>query len=211
MAVVAAGAFVFGLDPDLPALRLLVKPIPVLCLIAWTYPWTTAPSRALVAGLALSLLGDVFLEVDQFLPGATGPWFVAGLGAFLCGHVAYAYGFMLRAPRPHAARLVPCALFAVGYLAFVWDGLGPLRLPVVAYLLVIMTMLWRAACLAGESRLALLGAMLFVASDSLIGLDRFHGAFPGVRYAIILLYWLGQWGIAASLRDRGEPGTVPTP
>jgi hypothetical protein len=42
------------------------------------------------------------------------------------------------------------------------------------------------------------GAVLFGMSDTLIGLDRFHAALPDARLPIILLYWLGQLGIAAS-------------
>ncbi len=36
------------------------------------------------------------------------------------------------------------------------------------------------------------------ASDTLIAFDRFHAPIAGVRLPILLLYWLGQWGIAAS-------------
>jgi hypothetical protein len=33
---------------------------------------------------------------------------------------------------------------------------------------------------------------------TLIAFDRFDAPIPGVRLPIMLLYWLGQWGIAAS-------------
>jgi len=36
-------------------------------------------------------------------------------------------------------------------------------------------------------------------SDSLIGIDRFVIKFGAAPYLIILSYWLGQWGIAASV------------
>jgi len=64
--------------------------------------------------------------------------------------------------------------------------------------------MWRAAARVGHSGrsrrdgwLALLGAILFGMSDTLIGLDRFHAPIPGVRYPIILLYWAGQLGISS--------------
>ena len=50
------------------------------------------------------------------------------------------------------------------------------------------------------------GALLFAASDSLIGLTRFRGPLPGAGLAILLLYWTGQALIAASVvpgRARG--------
>jgi uncharacterized membrane protein YhhN len=77
--------------------------------------------------------------------------------------------------------------------------------PVIVYVVVICAMMWRAAARLGGSpaglfseSAALAGAVLFGASDSLIALDRFHAPARGGRYAIILLYWLGQWGIALS-------------
>jgi uncharacterized membrane protein YhhN len=42
------------------------------------------------------------------------------------------------------------------------------------------------------------GAVLFGLSDTLIAIDRFRTPFPGAPYAIIILYWAGQAGIAAS-------------
>ena len=71
-------------------------------------------------------------------------------------------------------------------------------------------MLWRAAARVGgpgprAAALGLAGALFFAASDTLIALDRFRGHIPGAGHPIIVLYWLGQLGIAASAvppRDR---------
>ena len=49
------------------------------------------------------------------------------------------------------------------------------------------------------------GAALFVLSDSLIGINRFVASFEGARHAIILSYWLGQFGIAASAVALAAP------
>jgi alkenylglycerophosphocholine/alkenylglycerophosphoethanolamine hydrolase len=50
------------------------------------------------------------------------------------------------------------------------------------------------------------GAMAFVFSDSMIGISRFVVAFEVAPYLIILSYWLGQLGIAASVfsQQSGE-------
>ncbi len=40
---------------------------------------------------------------------------------------------------------------------------------------------------------------------ALIGLDRFHGAIPGVRLPVMLLYWTGQLGIALATLWRCPP------
>ena len=70
------------------------------------------------------------------------------------------------------------------------------------YALVIGVMLWRAAALAAldrSGRWALIGAVLFVASDAVLAWNRFVDHEPALRYLNILLYWAGQWGIAASV------------
>ncbi len=95
-------------------------------------------------------------------------------------------------------------------------GLGTLALPVGAYVVVITIMMWRAAARVGIPRagrvawLGLAGALAFGASDTLIAVTRFLHPIEGVRVPIMLLYWLGQWGIAASaaLAER-EAGVKP--
>jgi uncharacterized membrane protein YhhN len=84
-----------------------------------------------------------------------------------------------------------------------------MRPAVVAYVLAICTMLWRAAARVGREGparpgewAALGGAVLFALSDSLIAFDRFHAPIPSVEVRIMLLYWAGQLGIAASARLR---------
>ena len=89
------------------------------------------------------------------------------------------------------------------------EGLGAFFLPVAIYALVISCMLWRAIARIGVSGvprdsalLAAGGALLFVISDAMIGINRFVQPFDEARYAIIITYWLGQFGIAASVMRR---------
>ena len=77
--------------------------------------------------------------------------------------------------------------------------------PVTGYVVVICCMMWRAAARVGSrdtpalaAALGLAGAIAFGASDTLIAFDRFAAPIPGSAWPIMLLYWLGQCGIAAS-------------
>jgi uncharacterized membrane protein YhhN len=205
--VTAAGAYLLGLWSQAPLLRLAVKPLPVLALAAWLLASAAGRetyARRVAAGLGLSALGDVLLEFPS--------GFVAGLGAFLLAHLVYVTAFLSRTRAPRPWRALPFAAYGFAYLAYVAPGLGTMQWPVTAYVVTIMAMLWRAAaCLGADprARLGLLGALLFACSDSLIGLDRFHAPILGARYAIILLYWAGQLGLALSARsaagvDRGR-------
>ena len=72
-----------------------------------------------------------------------------------------------------------------------------LRFAVAAYMAVISAML--ATALATGNVLAAAGAVLFVASDSMIAWDRFVRPFAWAPVAIMVTYHLGQAGLVASL------------
>ncbi len=147
-----------------------------------------------VAALVLSLLGDIFLMVPR-------DWFVAGLSAFLFGHLAYAVGLNL-----HTDGLwwwaVPvvliAALLAVRLVRGIRrSGQDALVGPVIAYVVVISVM--GASAVASGNAMAAVGALLFMASDSLIGETRFVQARPWGGVAIMVTYHLGQAGLVLSL------------
>lgn len=200
LALVGALAFIYGLSIDSTLICLLSKPLPVLALLGWLRAAPMGAYRRLIGiGLLFSLLGDVLLAWP-------GDLFVFGLGAFLLAHLAY-----LRAYLSDCRRLAPLALVvsaSVGALllaVLAYHGLGELLIPVAIYALAISAMLWRAlARLTSDvpkrsAWLAAAGALLFVFSDSLIGINRFVLPFDSAPYLIILSYWLGQWGIATSV------------
>ena len=172
---------------------LVIKPLPVLCLAAWVAAGARTTSAWLVvAGLVVSMVADVLIESS----------FLAGLGTFLLAHVAYIAAFVARAGELRPLLLLPFLAWGVAVMARLWPGLGPMRWPVIVYAAVICTMMWRAAATVGQPGgwTALIGAVLFAASDTLIALDRFHRPIPNVRAPIMALYWLGQFLIALSAR-----------
>jgi uncharacterized membrane protein YhhN len=202
--IVAALTFFAALALDLPAARLVAKPLPALFLAAWVARRRRDALALLVAaGLLLSACGDLLLDLGLFLPG---------LVAFLLAHVAYVGGFVSDEPRPALARALPFAAYGVGAFGFLGPGLRDMAVPVGVYVAVISTMMWRAAARVGgrtPSRaawLGLAGALAFAASDSLIAFDRFHAPIPGARWPVMALYWLGQCGIAASAALAPRPG-----
>ena len=199
LALMGAGTFIYGLTTHATLLCLLVKPLPVLALLGWLHDAPPSDYRRWVSlGLIFSLLGDVLLAWP-------GDLFVFGLGAFLVAHLAYLKAYLSDcrrlAPGPLLLALLVGALL-LGIL--IAHGLGPLLIPVIVYGTAISAMLWRALARLGTDvpkRSALLaagGALAFVFSDSVIGIDRFAMPFAAAPYVIILSYWLGQWGIAAS-------------
>jgi len=200
IAAAAAAFYLYALASDNALLGLLVKPVPVLALIAWLYSAPATPYRRWITlGLGFSVLGDLLLAIPADL-------FVFGLAAFLCAHLAYLRAYCSKTVRPALPALLVSAAIGTTLLAVLAShGLGPLLVPVAVYALAISAMLWRALACGG---LAALGACLFVFSDSLIGLDRFVSPFAAAQYLIIAAYWLGQWAIAASAQHGAFAKTL---
>jgi len=181
------------------ALGYVTKPLTTSALIAiaWLAPGAAPePYRELIVlGLIFSLAGDVFLMLpsDRFLPG---------LVSFLIAHLLYIAafsgvdGFQL-SPLP----LAPFALASAVLLRLLWPHLARMKLPVLFYVGVIVTMGWQAAAqwsLVAETwaLLALLGAILFTISDAALALNRFRAPFASAQATILTTYYLAQWLIA---------------
>ena len=179
----------------------LLKTLTTLLVIAhaWRLGGQGTPMRTpLLAGLVLSLVGDVALLWPQqgFLPG---------LVSFLLAHLAYLRAYCSDCRQPAwLALMLALSIGASIFSLLANNGLGALLLPVACYALAISAMLWRALARLGtdvperSALLAAAGALAFVFSDSVIGIDRFAVPFSAAPYVIIISYWLGQWGIAAS-------------
>jgi uncharacterized membrane protein YhhN len=183
------------------------KPLTTLLILAATlgiFAPAAGPYRTLVlGGLALSLAGDVFL----MLPGNR---FIPGLASFLAAHIAYAWAFSLGVgfEPGQLPWLVPFAFFGIVVVLYLWRGLpdAALKAAVVAYLLVIVVMAWRAAvraqapALAGSGLSAAAGACFFLASDSVLAVDRFRHPFRAAEPIVFATYWAAQLLIGLSVR-----------
>ena len=91
--------------------------------------------------------------------------------------------------------------YGVFILWLLWEGLGDMMMPVTAYCGVILTMLLAAINRRGKVnaqsfQLVLFGAMLFVISDSMIAINKFHQPFELARVTIMTSYITAQYLIA---------------
>ena len=166
-----------------------------------------AYARAISLGLIASLAGDVFLlwPNQGFLPG---------LVSFLVAHLLYLYAFTGGLRRSFAlAPAIGYAIFAAVALGFLWgDVPGALRLPVVVYVIALVAMAAMAASMAlrsgardiAFSRMAALGAGLFVLSDTTLAFNKFAGPIALANVVVLTTYWLAQWLIAYSVRPAAR-------
>ncbi|MCC6641994.1 MAG: lysoplasmalogenase [Deltaproteobacteria bacterium] len=149
----------------------------------------TPYGRLVLAALVLSWLGDVLL-----IPKQVKTAFLAGLLAFLLGHVAFAAAFVVRGVSLPALAVafalvsIPLAL-ALRWLAPHVEG--PMKLPVRAYVLVISVMVACAGATVWEvgNPVVLAGALAFYASDLAVARARFvaHG-FANELWGLPLYY-----------------------
>ena len=200
VAAVAAVADWFAVATDRRKLEYVAKPLTMAALIvvAVTLDPANGGRRAwFVAAGALSLVGDVFLMLprDRFVPG---------LVAFLGAHVCYVVG-LLQSPVQTRPTVVGAVVVALALATVGRRVLGAVRRgehralsgPVSVYMVVISAMV--LAAFATGPALAIAGAVLFYASDSLIAERRFVGPPPWAPVAIMVTYHLGQAGLMLSL------------
>ncbi|WP_457653325.1 lysoplasmalogenase [Rhodocaloribacter sp.] len=185
-----------------PKVRVYVfKPLTtalILLLAATAATETPAYRNAVLAGLAFSLLGDVFLMLpkDRFLHG---------LAAFLVAHVWYVAAFTTGTG--FHTDVLPLLPYLAGGFVLMYvlrPHLGRMRGPVLVYGVVIVVMGWQAAArweaLGGTGPLlAALGATLFIVSDATLAVNRFARPFPAAQALILSTYYAAQGLIALSV------------
>ncbi len=190
-------------------LEILTKPTVMVVLILYLVSEGGGQGALVwfVLGLIFSLVGDVFLLWPD-------RWFLAGLAAFLLAQIAYLIGFNLP-PSPLSWWGLGLALI-VGYgsarilrrlmEALHEKGQESLRGPVLAYGVAIALMLLSALLKLsdagwGETPAVLVagGALLFFLSDVILAWNRFVAPVRQGRLLNMVLYHLGQVGIAAGV------------
>ena len=179
----------------------VAKPLTTTLLLVAAASMHTGDRRyqlAILAGLACSLAGDVFLMLPR-------DHFIAGLASFLVAHIAYIIAFTRGtsfASRP--LLLLPYAIAAGTVLTILWPHLGKLKLPVAVYVAVIVVMAWQAATRADvhpaiATCAAAAGAALFVISDTTLAIDRFGKPFRAAQAIVMSTYVAAQMLIAFSV------------
>ncbi len=181
-------------------LEYFAKPATMLALIAVAASIgaaSPAQQRWFIVALAFGALGDVFLMLPRNL-------FLPGLTAFLVGHLAYIAGFLASGIEPiriavyTAIVILPASVVLPGVIQGVLLRRQRLLVPpVLVYSLVITTMV--GAALGSGRPLAMIGGVLFYASDTLIGYNRFVTQRAWMPFAIIVTYHLGQAGLVLSM------------
>ena len=154
--------------------------------------------RLLFLAFLLCAAGDATLSL------ASGRHFIAGLVLFLLAQATFIATFALDfKPRKEA---VPIVVTLIAYAIIMGAALRPflrdMALPVYAYLCVITTMGVMAALRALPNKRATAGALLFIASDSLIAVNKFAVPVPAADYLIMVTYYIALFLIASEFIEE---------
>jgi uncharacterized membrane protein YhhN len=152
----------------------------------------------IMAGLACSLVGDIFMMLRP-------KRFTEGLASFLVAHLFYIAAFLSVLKFQFTLwPLFPLILYVFIMMRILYPRLGKMKIPVIIYVLVIMTMARLAVerylqVQEAKTLLVLIGALLFVISDSLLATNRFARPFRQAQFFILSSYFAAQWLITMSI------------
>jgi uncharacterized membrane protein YhhN len=183
-------------------LRYTLKPLTTLLILAvaasFAAPISTLYRTLIIVGIAFSLAGDVFLMLPQNT-------FVFGLVSFLIAHIFYIFAYRSVSGFHLTWWLaLPYTIYGFFMLYLLWPHVGDLRIPVIIYAAVLMIMGWQAAEQWWHVRdtsmlLAMIGAILFILSDTTLALTKFRAPVPQRDLIIMSTYYGAQLLIAWSV------------
>lgn len=184
-------------DTFLPVLivKSLIIPVLMIIFLLNLKLSTNRLNLIMFAGLLFSWAGDVVLEFEGL--------FMPGLGCFLLAHIMYLLVFFNTPGKNVIFRnlwylLIPVILSGTGLIFYLYNDLDAMKIPVILYSIVILTMLTGAINRLEKVKRAsyyfvLAGAILFVVSDSAIAINKFNHSFEASGIVIMSTYILAQY------------------
>ena len=196
-------AFLYNYTNSLSSrLKYIFKPLTTILVIAIAgfqqYESQNLYGYLIIAGLVFSLLGDIFLMLPK-------DKFVQGLASFLIAHIFYIVAFSSGfGPFLEIGYLIPAVIYTSVFLWILLPKTGKMKIPVLIYALVLMVFLWQALgrfyYLGNQASLyIIIGAVLFVISDTILAYSRFIKNYSTSAALIHTTYWGAQVFIALSI------------
>ncbi len=154
--------------------------------------------------LTFSYFGDIILMI----PGNNPLFFIGGLVSFLVAHLFYTKLFTTLSPlskniiKKNPIWVVGIILFLTAFLSYLVPKIDTtLKIPVIAYALIICTMLISTLNLKEKigirpHNMIVAGAILFVLSDSILAIIKFDPTFLGMTFmhALVMITYISAQG-----------------
>ena len=195
-------------------LELISKPLILLSLIGYYLASVETRSLIFIRALFFSWAGDVLLLFTM----RAEVFFITGLIAFLISHFLFIQVYRQHRNSNIERELLgtqkvryalPIVLAATGFIVVLYNSLGPLRIPVMVYALVLCVMVLTALFRYGRTTnpsfwMVFAGALFFMASDSLLALNKFLNPIMGAGFIIMLTYISAQYLIVEGILRHSE-------
>ncbi|WP_273566642.1 lysoplasmalogenase [Maribacter halichondriae] len=199
---------------DLAQYRVVTKPLILISLLTYfAISGKRLPKSTyyiMLLALLFSLMGDIFLLFDE----RSNTFFILGLVSFLLAHITYGTVFLKKRNKklPFFLYGVMMLLIGIGMLLFFYinDSLGDLTYPVMVYVLGILFMAITALLRVGKVRPSsflwvFVGALFFIASDSILAINMFKFEIPFSNVLIMGTYATAQYLIVSGIVRENEP------
>lgn len=195
---------IVGVAIDSALIQLLFKPLIIPSLILLYYCSAQKRNYWYIAALFFSFLGDVFLLDKQ-------DYFLFGVGAFLVTQLLYIKLMLGQVKDAKWVQVIfaaiPFGIYLSVFLSVLKPNLGELFVPVFVYGLSLS--LFGALALLNLilkrdqwSWILFVGALLFILSDSMIALNKFHEARDFYAVSIMVTYVSAQFLIYQYMSRR---------
>ncbi|MCP5097319.1 MAG: lysoplasmalogenase [Chloroflexi bacterium] len=189
-----------------------IKPIATIivigvALMSFLEPaWNTTYTVGVLLGLLFSLGGDIALMFQENKKA-----FTIGLGLFLVAHIIYAvvFGMMGRMSVLDIYSTIALLVLGMGLYRLFQSKLGSMKIPVIAYIVIISVMVSRAIAIFANpdvdnahALMIVVGAVLFYISDVILAANRFWQPWQYNRISLAF-YYAGQLLIALAASYLG--------
>jgi uncharacterized membrane protein YhhN len=166
------------------------KILPLAILVIVSYYNLTGKKRALIIlALLFSSIGDVFLA----MPGHK--YFIHGMAAFGIAHLFY-FTYFFNLPKiefPRAFIAIGIILYSISLFIFLLPNVKELLIPIISYIILISLMGISSVLGIRNNYLIILGAIIFIVSDSLIAINMFIIPVLNASFLIMLTYYVAQF------------------
>ena len=192
--------------PALGTVHYIAKPAIVISLIALVVNQKDRLKLScrilLLLALCFSVAGDsllMFVHLSEW-------YFILGLISFLIAHLFYLVLFFSQRQKSTKPFLPIILLFIYSFAfgCYITDALGDMLIPVIGYEIVIFLMasssFFRKGAVSSLSyKLVTIGALVFLISDSILAVNKFHYPIPLSGIWIMVTYALAQYFIVIGI------------
>ena len=191
--------YIFFIPAESEVFKIFMKIIPMALIITLAFQTETSLPKLykkwILLGLTICMIADAVIY-----------WFLPGLITFFIGHIIYIIAFQ-KIWHAQIPKWVAGLLLLYGILMAIWlvstqlkIGETVLAFAILAYIAVILVMGWHA--IASRLSFAIIGAVLFIISDSALAIDRFITPLSYRDALVMITYYTAQFFIVKSVGNR---------